>query len=69
MLQHKMQLKHLHINISGRRKVVEMLMYIGDQVAMKRGKSVKSTLLILAHDNVKKKDMKDIPSSEANSTP
>ena len=55
MLQHKMQLKHLHINISGRRKVVEMLMYIGDQVAMKRGKSLKSILPILAHDNVKKK--------------
>ena len=48
---------------------MEMLMYIGDEVTMKRGKSVKSIVLILKDDNVKVKDMKDILSSEANSTP
>ena len=46
-----------------------MLMYTGDEVAMKRGKSVKSIVLIVKHENVKEKDMKDILSSEANSTP
>ena len=46
-----------------------MLMYIGDEVAMKRGKSVKSIVLILKYDNLKEKDMKDILFSEANSTP
>ena len=42
---------------------------VGDEVAMKRGKSVKSIVPILKHDNVKEKDKKDILSSEANSTP
>ena len=49
--------------------MVEMLRYTGDEVAMKRGKSVKSIVLIVKHENVKEKDMKHILSSEANSTP
>ena len=68
-LQHKMRLKHVHITIQGEEKVVEKLMYIGHEVTMKRGKSVKSIVPILKHDNVKEKDMKDILSSEENSTP